>query len=173
MTKRILKYQQFLNENVDLSKDFAIRNLFAKYAKEYEAEFDDKNWIDYHYKSGNGGMKALRESLELIGKGEISDIDDKHLLYKELIKNDTLILVVHARLKKSPYGGAEGYWYEIGVYRNNPRTQQIGGGYGASGIITVNHTRLLFYSDPAEIYYNKSIVSKVCEDIKKYAIETF
>ena len=163
-----------MNESVDLTKDFAISNLFRKYEKQYEPEYNEDNWIKFHYGSERkGGVNALKESLKLIGDGEITDKGDNRLMYKEMLKNDTLILVVHAILQKSPYGGMEGYKYSIGVYRNNPRTQQIGGGYGASGIMSIEHTRLLSYDDYDIVHYNRNLISKVCEDIKKYAVENF
>jgi len=166
--------REFLNENMDLSKDYAIRNLFYKYEKQYEDEYNKDNWIEYHYGSERkGGVVALKESLELIGDGEIIDNGNKRFIYKEMLKNDSLILVVHGSLKKSPYGGMEGYKYSLGVYRNNPRVQQIGGGYGASGIMTIEHTKLLSYDDYDIVHHNRNIISKVCDDIKKYALENF
>jgi hypothetical protein len=33
------------NEDLDLSKDFAIRNLFYKYEKQYQDEYNEDNWI--------------------------------------------------------------------------------------------------------------------------------
>ena len=67
----------------------------------------------------------------------------------------------------------KGYKYSLGVYRNNPRTRQIGGGYGASGIMSIEHTRLLSYDDYDIVHHNRNIISKVCNDIKKYAVENF
>ena len=169
-------FNQFINENIDLTKDFAIVNLFRQYEREYKPEYDEDNWIKFHYGSERkGGVNALRESLELIGNGEITDKGDKgkRLMYKEMLKNDTLILVVHASLKKSPYGGMEGYKYGIGVYRNDPRTQQIGGGYGSPGIMSIEHTRLLSYDDYDIVHHNRNLISKVCDDVKKYALENF
>jgi hypothetical protein len=166
--------KEFLNESVDLTQYSTIRNLFRKEEEQYEPEYDEDNWVEFHYGSERkGGVNALKESLELIGNGEITDKGDKELMYKEMLKNDTLILVVHASLKKPPYGGMEGYKYSIGVYRNNPRTQQIGGGYGTSGIMSIEHTRLLSYDDYDIVHYNRNLISKVCEDIKKYAVENF
>lgn len=169
----VKNFKQFVNENMDLSKDFAIRNLFKKYEDQYEPEYNEENWIKYHYGSEGNGVKTLKESLELIGDGEITDKGDKHFMYKEMLKNDSLILVVHGRLEKSPYGGMDGYKYSLGVYRNDPRTQQIGGGYGASGIMSIEHTILLSYDDYDTVHHNRNIISKVCEDIKKYAVENF
>lgn len=163
-----------INENLDLSKDYAIRNLFYKYEKQYEDEYNEDNWIQFHYgKERKGGVKALKESLELIGDGEITYKGDKHFMYKEMLKNDSLILVVHGSLNKPPYGGMDGYKYSLGVYRNSPRTYQIGGGYGASGIIGIEHPILLAYDDYDIVHHNRNIISKVCNDIKKYAIENF
>lgn len=165
---------QKLNEDIDLNKDGAIRNLFRKYETQYEDEYNEDNWIKFHYGSDRkGGVKALKESLELIGDGEITDKGDNRFMYKEMLKDDSLILVVHGSLKKSPYGGMEGYKYNLGVYRNNPRTQQIGGGYGASGIMSIEHTILLSYDDYDIVHHNRNLVSKVCEDIKKYAMSKF
>jgi hypothetical protein len=164
-------FNQFINENMDLSKDFAIVNLFRQYEREYKPEYDEDNSIKFHYgKEGLGGVKALKESLELIGDGEIIDKGDKHLMYKEML-NDNLILVVHGRLQKPPYGGMEGYKYSIGVYRNDPRTQQIGGGYGSPGIMSIEHTTLLSYDDYDIVHYNRNLISKVCEDVKRYALD--
>ena len=179
MIDKVKNFQEFvneqqINEDLDLSKDYAIRNLFSNYEEQYEDEYNEDNWIKYHYGSEHkGGVYALKESLELIGDGEITDKGDKRFMYKEMLKNDSLILVVHASLKKSPYGGMEGYKYSLGVYRNNPRTQQIGGGYGASGIMSIVHTRLLSYDDYDIVHHNRNIISKVCDDIKKYAVENF
>jgi hypothetical protein len=169
-----MKHIRRFNENMDLSKDFAIVNLFRKYEREYEPEYDEDNWIKFHYgKEGLGGVKALKESLELIGDGEIIDKGDKRMMYKEMLKNDTLILVVHGSLKKPPYGGMEGYKYSIGVYRNDPRTQQIGGGYGSPGIMSIQHTTLLSYDDYDIVHYNRNLISKVCDDVKRYVLENF
>jgi hypothetical protein len=157
-----------------MEKDFAIRSLFYKYKNQYEPEYNEGNWIKFHYGSErNGGVKALEESLRLIGNGEISDKGDKSLMYKEMLKDNTLILVVHASLRKSPYGGMEGYKYNFGIYRNNPTQQQIGGGYGASGIISIEHTRLICYDDYDIVHHNRNIISKVCGDVKKYALEIY
>lgn len=165
-------FNQFINENTDLKSDFAISNLFRKYEKDFEPEFNDENWIGKIKES----IKGLYESLTLIGNGEITvkspyDIDGDRLMYKEMLKNDTLILVVHAAYDKHPYGGPKLYRYEIGVYVNNPRTQQIGGGYGASGIMSIVHTNLLSSID--NYSFNRNVISKVCTDIKKYAEENF
>ena len=169
-----MKHIRRFNENMDLSKDFAIVNLFRQYEREYKPEYDEDNWIKFHYgKEGLGGVKALRQSLELIGKGEIIDKGDKRMMYKEMLKNDTLILVVHASLKKPPYHHIVGYKYSIGVYRNDPRTQQIGGGYGSPGIMSIVHTTLLSYDDYDIVHHNRNLISKVCDDVKKYALENF
>jgi hypothetical protein len=155
--------------NFDLSKDFAIQNLFRKYEKVYENEYNDENWIEFHHGSEiKGGINALKESLSLIGNGEITDKGNDSLMYKEMLKNNTLIFVVHASLKKSTYGGMKGYKYSIGVYRNNPRIQQIGGGYGASGIMSIEHTRVFSYDDYDTVHHNRILISKVCEDVKRY-----
>lgn len=161
------------NENLNLSDSNTIRHLVYKYDKECEIEYNSDNWVKFHYGSeGNGGIKALKESLELIGNGEITD-ECQSIMYKEMLKNNTLILVVHASLKNPPYDSMQGYHYSFGVYRNNPRLQQIGGGYGTSGIVSVEHTRLLFYDDYNIVHHNRNIISKVCNDIKQYSVKTF
>ena len=173
LVKRVIK-EENRDEDLDLSKDFAILNLFRKYEDEYKDEYNEDNWVKFHYGSERkGGVNSLIESLELIGDGEITDNGNKDFMYKEMLKNDSLILVVHASLKKPPYGEMEGYKYSIGVYRNNPRTQQIGGGYGTSGIMSIEHTRLLFHDDYNIVHHNRNLISKVCKDIKKYAVENF
>ena len=172
LVKRVIK-EENRDEDLDLSKDFAILNLFRKYEDEYKDEYNEDNWVKFHYGSGRKGGVTLEESLELIGDGEITDNGNKDFMYKEMLKNDSLILVVHASLKKPPYGEMEGYKYSIGVYRNNPRTQQIGGGYGTSGIMSIEHTRLLFHDDYNIVHHNRNLISKVCKDIKKYAVENF
>jgi len=151
-----------------------VRNLFRKYEVQCPPEYNENNWIKYHYGSGRkGGIVALKKSVSLIGNGEIIDKHGKRLMYKEFLKYNALILVVHARLEKSPYGGMEGYSYSIGIYRNNPRIKQIGGGYGSSGIVSIEHTALLCYDDCDMVHHNHMIISKVCEDIKRYALDNF
>lgn len=156
---------------MDLKADFAIRNLFRKYEEKLTPEFNEDNWIEFH--RTKGGMKALKKSLSLIGSGEITERYEDHLMYVEYFKSNSLILVVHAKLKHPPYYGTKGYYYEIGVYRNNPRSQQIGGGYGTSGIVTIEHTRLLSHGDYDIVHYNHKVVSKVCADIKQYSLSEF
>lgn len=163
-----------IEKNIDLSKDFAISNLFYKLEKTNLNEYNEDNWINFHYGSKkSGGVDAVVKSLQMIGDGEVIDKGNKSFMYKEFLNDCKLILVVHASLKKSPYGGMEGYKYSIGVYRNNPRTQQIGGGYGTSGIMSIEHTRLLSYDDYDIVHHNRNVISLVCEEIKKYSIDKF
>jgi len=116
--------------------------------------------------------KGLRRSLEKIGDGEITekssyDYKGDRLMYKEMLNNDSLILVVHAAFKGTPYDKFDlGYKYDIGLYRNNPRSVQYGGGYGTSGIIEIQHTQLLGYSDYDINHENENIISEVCDYIK-------
>jgi hypothetical protein len=116
--------------------------------------------------------KGLRRSLEKIGDGEITekssyDYKGDRLMYKEMLNNDSLILVVHGAFKGTPYDKFDyGYKYDIGLYRNNPRSVQYGGGYGASGIIEIQHTQLLGYSDYDINHENENIISEVCNYIK-------
>lgn len=145
-----------------------IENLFHKYKIKFEDEFNNDNWVENRKEL----LNELYKSLELIGGGEIVekpkyDYDGDRLMYKELLKNNTLILVVHASFVNHPYGGGKLYSYEISVYKNNPSIQQIGGGYGTSGIMSIKHTRIL---GSIETYYcrNKNIISATCNEIKKY-----
>jgi len=116
--------------------------------------------------------KGLRRSLEKIGNGEITekssyDYKGDRLMYKEMLNNDSLILVVHAAFTGTPYDKFDlGYNYDIGLYRNNPRSVQYGGGYGTSGIIEIQHTQLLGYSDYDINHENENIISEVCDYIK-------
>lgn len=149
-----------INEGVDYSNvEFDIKRLFRKYDNELPSE--------------ENTVRGLRDSLELIdGNGAIeekSHYDRKgdRLMYKEMLDNDNLILVIHAALKRPPYGGEYGYQYEIGLYRNNPQSYQIGGGYGASGIVGTKHTRLIGYGDYDIVHHNKSILSKVIGFLKE------
>lgn len=169
MMRKVNNWNQFLNEN---SNDkFNISSVFRKYVNEFGDEFSDEDWI----KRKNELLIGLRESLELIGDGEIIekpkyDYDGDRLMYKELFNDDKLILVVHAAFEKHPYGGKL-YRYEIGIYRNNPRTKQIGGGYGASGIMSIEHTNLLGSID--NYCRNKNVISSTCLDVKRFSIENF
>jgi hypothetical protein len=170
--KLIIKEQiKYILENVDLSKEYAIANLFIKYETTYTPEIDETT-------STQQCLKGLKESLKLIGNGKITekpeyDYKGDRLMYMELFKDNSLILIIFGAYTKSPYGGLAAYRYNIGVYKNDPHTVQYGGGYGATGILETQHTKLLGYSDESHLHYNKNIISKVCKEIKKYAIDTF
>lgn len=140
----------------------AVRNLFHKYERELG-------------KFGNDllGTEALRESLELIGNGEILEKEFDRFMYSETIKDKSFILIVHASYQSSPYGGSKGYNYEIGIYRDDPKTEQIGGGYGTQGTIIVKHTQLFGYIDFELIHFNKNVISKVVADVKEYVLNNF
>ncbi len=162
----ITKIEDFLKENLNIIDRNEIENLFRKYDQLYKPEFDQTNHIKFHFgKDGWGGMNALRESLELIGSGEIIEKDENSLQYRELLEND-IILFVDAQLTRSPYGGMIGYKYDIGVYKNDPRKHQIGGGYGSPGIDIITRTPIFGYDDYDRIHYNRNIISKICEYIK-------
>ena len=152
-------------EQPDLTKHSEIKKLFHSYENPYgRPEYDDEE-------PTMTSLGGLEESLEMIGNGEITQKDDDRLMYEELFNDDSMILIVHAKFTTSHYGGKKGYVYEIDLYRNNPRTEQIGGGYGASGIMSVKHTNLLGYYNPDDVFTNVQTISKVCHDIKEYAIE--
>lgn len=169
----IKKFGQFINENVD--NELNISTIFRKYEESFEEEFNSDDWFDRKQELLDG----LRQSLEMIGDGEITekseyDYNGDRLMYKELFKDDKLILVVHAAFEKHPIGGhSEGkyYRYEISVYRNDLSTRQIGGGYGTSGMVNTTHTMLLGSID--NYCKNKNIVSLTCKEVKKYSEDTF
>jgi hypothetical protein len=154
------RFKEFLNENINYSNiEDDIQTLFNRYDRELSKE--------------KTSVKGLRESLEMIdGDAEITEKSEysfkgDRLIYKEMLSNDTLILVIHAAYTKSTYGREYGYRYEIGLYQNDPSSYQIGGGYGASGIVGINHTKLIIFSDYNGVHYNKEIISKVIDFIKK------
>lgn len=167
--KIVKKFNQFINEQ---KAELNISSIFNKHARRLGVEFNDDNWIERR----EDLLKGLNHSLELVGSGEIEvkseyDYVGDRLMYKELFKDDTLILVIHAAFTKHPYGGGKLYRYEIGVYRNNPRTQQIGGGYGASGIMSIAHTNMVSSID--NYCSNQNVISATCIEIKKYSEENF
>jgi hypothetical protein len=47
MIDKVKNFKQFVNENMDLSKDFVITNLFRKYEEQYKPEYNEENWIKY------------------------------------------------------------------------------------------------------------------------------
>lgn len=144
-----------------------IEDLFLKYEKIFPAEFDDENWNDFHYKTKQGGIDAVLESIKLIGDGEIEDLDFDHLRYKEVFNDNKLILVVHAHLSKSYVGGAKGYMYEVSVFENRYTEEQYGGGYGTSGFIMRTTPLLSHYHDYGHIFRNRNIISNVCKELKE------
>lgn len=157
-------FSEFINENYN--NKLNISYLFRKIKDEYT----DDNWISIK----DDLLKDLRKSLELIGNGEVIEKDyydypGDRLMYKEYFKDNTRILVIHAAFDKQPYGSTKEFRYEIGIYKNNPTTSQIGGGYGASGMTTINHTQLLGSSE--NYCRNKRVISKLCKFIKKYVEE--
>ena len=157
----IKKFNQFINENIDLSSEYGMINLFSKYIKMFEPET-------------KVSINGLRESVELIGDGEITKKydDDGYLLYKEMLKNDKFILVIHAQLSYCYYTNLKGYTYSVGVYRNKPTLNQYGGGYGASGLLVKEHPTILYHGDVNKIL-NRNVISKVCADVKKYVLDKY
>lgn len=145
-----------LNENIDYDK----------------IENNVRRMMDNDTVKEKVSIKGLRLSLEKIGNGEIIDKEtygkpDVRLMYKEMLNNDSLILVVHGSYTGTKYSNFDyGYEYEIGLYRNDPRTVQYGGGYGTSGMIEIQHTRLLGYADYGINHKNGEIISEVCNYIK-------
>jgi hypothetical protein len=105
-------------EQPDLTKHSEIKRLFHSYENPHiRPEYDDEESI-------MTSLEGLQESLEMIGNGEITQRGENHLMYEEVLNDGSMILVVHGRFTTSPYGGMKGYVYEIGLYRNDPRTQQ-------------------------------------------------
>ncbi len=163
-----ISFSEFINENYN--DKFNISHFFRKIKDEFGDEYTDDNWISIK----KDLLKDLRKSLELIGNGEIIEKDyydypGDRLMYKEYFKDNTRILVVQAAFDKQPYGSTKEFEYEIGVYKNNPTTSQIGGGYGTSGMTTIKHTQLLGSSE--NYCRNKRVISKLCKFIKKYVEE--
>lgn len=123
-------------------------------------------------------IEDLKLSLKKIGKGQIietshSNYKGDRLMYKEMLNNNKLILVVHASYKGTPYTMTDyGYQYDIALYSNNPKTVQYGGGYDSSGIIETQHPKLLGYGgDTWKPHYNDKIISQVCKYLKKLVSE--
>jgi len=164
------KFQDYLSEQTNT--ELNIEYLFRKYSNQLDDEFTNEDWVGRKDELIHG----LRKSLEMVGDGEITekdsyDVDGDRLMYVEKFRSDSLILVIHAAFERQPYGGGKMYRYEVSVYKNNPRSEQIGGGYGASGIVTIKHTCLMSSID--NYTRNKLVLSKVCSDIKQYAEQNF
>jgi len=83
-----------------------------------------------------------------------------------MLDDDTKIFIVHGNIS-SPIL-TKGYSYEISLWENDPRTSQIGGGYGASGIMQIKYTKLFKESSRNTVFSDKRIISKVCQELKKY-----
>lgn len=147
------------NEKIDTSINddmYGISNLFRKYKGE----------------ECNINLENLKAAVSKIGDGElIFKNEQESYMYVEYLKDDSLIFVVHATIGRPVL--TTGFQYEISVYRNNPRDVQYGGGYGASGIVETQHTKLFGYNDYQTIHNDIDSLSLVCNDIKKFAIDKY
>ena len=147
------KYQDFLNENNNDKLSDYIWSLFHN--SKYNPEYNESATM-----SG-----SIKESLELIGNGVITDKMYDHYMYKEMLYDDEYIFVVHGSIS-SPVM-TRGYHYEIGLYKNLPMEYQIGGGYGASGIVGINHPIVFKYNTDQTVYFDHRLISDVCDKLKK------
>lgn len=135
--------------------EFLASILFNKYSNEYDEQ--------------NISKSGLKKSLEMIGSGEVidKDGDGDNLMYKEMLDDNERIFIVHGRIG-SPVN-TRGYTYQITLWKNDPRTEQIGGGYGTSGIITTNHTNLFNETGgDQKVRLNENIISKVCDELRTH-----
>lgn len=146
------KFSEFIKESID-NKDLetkisiAFRRLSENLPKDTEVNFN-----------------GLIESMKLIGDGEIEIEDRYRVTYTEKLSDNRLLIVYG--WYSSPVM-TYGYNYEIKILRDVETTQQFGGGYGASGFIGKSRPNLFQYSTYQNVYFNKDIISKVCEEIKK------
>ncbi len=105
----------------------------------------------------------LLESLQMIGGGSVEKRDSDSFKYSEFWE-DKEIVVYGFFAKDQAYERV--YGYEIQVYyadEKPTRSPQIGGGYGASGIIFVGRNKLMGAMGDA---YDKHCISKVVEEVK-------
>jgi len=140
--------------------DFNIQILFERFAT-YDKQ-----------KEAKASIEGLKQSMELIGDGEITEkahynFYGDRLMYKEYSPDKRKFLIVHGAFTRPTYGGNLGYSYEIRVYSNNPKTVQFGGGYGASGIIETQHPTVFSPRGSDNIYRDETLVSKVCAVVKE------
>jgi len=152
MRKEIKKYQEFLNENNNETDNY-IWELFR------DSQYNP-GYIEDDKMSG-----SIKKSLELIGDGEIIDKGYDHYMYKEMLYDNEYIFVVHGSVSTPVI--TEGYSYEIGLYKNIPSNYQIGGGYGASGIVGISHPIVFKYDTYQTVYFDHRLISDVCHKLKK------
>lgn len=86
-------------------------------------------------------MEGLIESVKKVKWLKEMWRDESLLKLRSYINNDSLIVTLFARLNRCSLSG-ERYKYEVSIHKNDPRTIQIGGGYGASGIILTRCTKV-------------------------------
>ena len=143
-------YESHTEEQIQYLK---YNNLFRKYTEKLQTDED------------RFSKEGLKQSLEKIGNGEVIEKGTygENFMYKEMLNDDSIIFIVHGNISRPIL--TKGYSYEIGLYKNDPRTTQIGGGYGSSGIMSIRHTRIFHYYDANVIFQNEDIISKVCKEI--------
>lgn len=157
-------------------RDFSIERLFRKYDQELDHEYDWDNYLEYFQRERRDGGNVVLQSLQLIeGEGAITNsldwgysVKDNNYKYVELLNDDALKLIVYADWSR-PITSC-GLSYEVGLYRNYYTQHQIGGGYGASGIIVRTSPTIDRYSCGQWLVYNKHTISRVVADIKAYAL---
>ena len=158
--------------------------LFESYYKTIEFTEDEKatNIIVSKHDVKNDGYndepvkingEGLRKSLEMVGTGEIIEKGSygEKFMYKEMLHDNEFIFIIHGDIS-SPIM-TKGYTYQVTLWKNDPRDTQVGGGYGASGILTKRHTNL--YSEilggEQRIYSDVNFISNVCKDLMPYLEE--
>jgi hypothetical protein len=157
-----------------------------KHLELFESYFstEDKNMLnlilrkyrtDFDYDTFMPTSEELRLSLELIGDGTIEETDtygDRYM-YKEDLKDTNCFFVVHGTISTPIL--TKGYSYEISFWENKPSISQIGGGYGASGILTKKHPN--FFKEELGgqngIFSDHTLISKVCHELIPYLKEKY
>jgi len=105
----------------------------------------------------------LLESIKLIGDGEIKIEKNYRVNYEEKL-SDNRILMVWGHISNPVM--TRGYDYEIRIVEDVTSTEQFGGGFGSPGVITSSKPTLFSYITGQNVYFNKHIISKVCDEIK-------
>ena len=146
------KFSDFINESIDYDNlRTIVDRLFSRLGGTLPEEEVTK--------------KGLLESMKMIGDGDIEINDDQdRVTYTENL-SDNRLLKVWGHIGYPVMTRC--YSYEIRIVKDSPYTTQYGGGYGSPGIIAKDKPRLFNYDTYQTVYSNKTIISKVCEEIKK------
>jgi hypothetical protein len=159
--KHIKKFESYYTSRT-LTEDEKVTNAIVR---EHNTQNDDE------YASING--EDLKKSLEMIGDGEIIEKGSygEKFMYKEMLHDNQFIFIVHGDISKPIM--TKGYTYQVTLWENDPRDVQIGGGYGASGIVSKNHTNLFneVLGGEQQIFTDINLISNVCKDLMPYLEE--